>query len=89
MKLDFNLCSPAVVYLILALIGTFGELYQRGKFNVAKFLMNVGIIAVVTYGLNWVCKKYSTRASWYTLAVLVFLPLLFALTMFLSRKMIR
>ena len=84
-----QLCTPAIVYLVLAIIGTLSELSTGSRFNMAKFLMNLVIIGVLTYGLNYVCNKYSTRASWYTLAALIFLPLLLALTFFLSKTMIR
>jgi hypothetical protein len=84
-----QLCTPAIVYLVLAVIGTLSELSKESRFNMAKFLMNVVIIGALTYGLNYVCNKYSTRASWYTLAALVFLPLLLALTFFVSKTMIR
>jgi hypothetical protein len=84
-----KLCAPAIVYLVLAIIGTLMELSKESRFNMAKFLMNLVIIAAITYGLNWVCNKYSTRASWYTLAALIFLPLLLAMTFFVSKTMIR
>jgi hypothetical protein len=89
MKLDLKLCTPAIVYLVLAILGTLSDFSQKSKFNLGKFLMNLVIIAILTYGLNYVCKKYSTRASWYTLAALIFLPLLLAMTFFMSRNMIR
>jgi hypothetical protein len=84
-----QLCAPAIVYLVLAVIGTLMELSKESRFNMAKFLMNLVIIGALTYGLNWVCNKYSTRASWYTLAALIFLPLLLAMTFFVSKTMIR
>jgi hypothetical protein len=87
--MKLNLCTPAIVYLVLAIIGTLSELSKESRFNMAKFLMNVVIIGALTYGLNYVCNKYSTRASWYTLAALIFLPLLLAMTFFVSKTMIR
>ncbi len=87
--MKLRLCTPAIVYLVLAILGTLSDFFQKSKFNLGKFLMNLLIIGAITYGLNWVCNKYSTRASWYTLAALIFLPLLLALTFFISKKMIR
>jgi hypothetical protein len=87
--MKINLCTPAIVYLVLAIIGTLSEILQESKFNAVKFFMNMLIIAAITIGLNYVCNKYSTRASWYTLAALIFLPLLLALTFYLSKRMIR
>lgn len=87
MKVD--LCMPAIVYLVLAIIGTLSDLAEEKRFHAMKLLLNVVVISAVTYALNYICQKYSTRYSWYTLAVLAFLPLVLAMTFFLSRKMIR
>lgn len=84
-----DLCMPAMVYMVLALIGTMSDLAEDKRFHLVKLLMNLVVIAVVTYGLNFVCRKYATRYAWYTLAVLAFLPLVLAMTFFVSRKMIR
>lgn len=84
-----DLCMPAIVYLVLALIGTLSDLAEDKRFHVMNLLLNLVVVAGVTFGLNYICHKYSTRYSWYTLAVLALLPLLLALTFFISRKMIR
>lgn len=86
--MNFNLCTPAIVYLVLALLGTIGEIARKKKMS-AGLIINFIIIGLITYGLNYICTKYSVRYSWYTLAVLIFLPLLLALTFFLASVIIR
>lgn len=78
-----NLCTPALVYLVLALIGILGQISQRpAKLNgpsVVSFIAKLIVVGLITYGLDYVCKKYSARYSWYILAF-IFLPLILLVT---------
>ena len=85
-----NLCTPAIVYLVLALLGTIGEIIGKNKkTNAFGLIINILVIGIITYGLNYICNKYSVRYSWYTLAVLILLPLLLALTFGIASVIIR
>ena len=89
----FNLCMPAVVYLVLAIIGTLLEFERKKKRlngpGIAGLVANFLIIGLITYLLDYICKKYSTRYAWYALALLIFLPLILALTFFIAFMIIR
>ncbi len=69
---DFkNLCAPALVYLILVVVGIIAQIMG----NMATFSNTISTIIVAglwTWLLNFVCKSGYTVVSW----ILVFLPIL-------------
>ncbi len=77
MKINFiqdfkNLCAPALVYLILVVVGIIAQIMG----GMATFFNTIGTIIVAglwTWLLNFICKSGYTVVSW----VLVFLPILF------------
>jgi hypothetical protein len=83
-----ELCMPAIVYLALALIGLASNIVRKKmKFSLALILavlMNLIIVGLITYGLDYVCKRYSTRYAWYALAALMVLPILLLITFTLA-----
>ena len=69
-----KLCTPALVYLVLALIGVFTTMRNLG---VGSGMGSLIFVALWTWFLNYLCSKGYTGISWF----LVFLPLiLFAVT---------
>lgn len=81
-----DLCTPALVYLVVALIVVAIDI-GIGKKSYALLLARMLVVSAVTYALNHVCIKYSTRTSWYLLAFMWFgLPLLFILITILAFK---
>lgn len=63
-----TICSPALLYLILAVFGLIG-MYSH-NFELTTILLKVLFIAVWTWFLNFLCMKGHTTVSW----VLVLLP---------------
>lgn len=70
-----KLCTPAVVYLVLALIGVFTTMRNNG---VASGVGSLIFVALWTWFLNYLCSKGHTGISWF----LVFLPLILFAVMF-------
>jgi hypothetical protein len=64
------ICTPAVVYLVLATISFIFMMSQ--KFNLFAMFTKVIIIALWTWFLNFLCTKGYTSISWF----LVFLPII-------------
>lgn len=65
------LCTPAVVYLVLAIISILYMIFDR--FPIGNILFKAIIIALWTWFLNFLCSKGHTGVSWF----LVILPFLF------------
>jgi hypothetical protein len=65
------LCTPAVVYLVLAIISILYMIADR--FSIENILFKTVIIAIWTWFLNFLCSKGHTGISWF----LVVLPFLF------------
>ena len=78
-----GLCGPAQFYLVLSLISLVlylvNMLEHKNKMNTASgFTIQVVVVMVWTYLLNWVCSmKHGDTVAW----VLVFLPLIILFTM--------
>jgi len=70
---DFkNLCAPALVYLILVVVGILAQIMN----GMATFMNTIGTVVVAaiwTWLLNYICKSGYTIVSW----ILVFLPIIF------------
>lgn len=64
-----KLCTPAIVYLVLAVIALIFNL----KLSSFSVFVHIAFIVVWTLILNWFCKKELTWVSW----LLVILPYLF------------
>lgn len=73
-----NLCMPALVYLVIAILGALMDFSKKRK-PMTHLLFSFVIIALITYALNYVCLRYSVRTSWYVLAAMVLLPILMGL----------
>ena len=65
-----KLCTPAIVYLVLA---TIALLFNMMNFSIFSTLIHIIFIGLWTLILNWICKKGFTWVSW----LLVVLPYLF------------
>lgn len=63
-----TICSPALLYLILAVLGLIG-MYSH-NFELTTILLKVLFIAVWTWFLNFLCTKGHTTISW----IFVLLP---------------
>lgn len=72
-----NLCAPAIIYLILGLIGT-----ASSKNDTVGKIISVIVVLLITYFLDYVCKTYGKTTSWYILIALYLLPFILAIIMF-------
>ena len=75
-----KLCTPAMLYLVLAAISVVIGVFQ--KFQLLSLLAKVVFVAAWTWFLNFLCSKGYTSISWF-LVLLPFLLMLgaFAMTM--------
>lgn len=73
--MNFNLCSPAVLFLVLAGIAIISNMFK--EFNIVSLLIQIGGVALWTFFLNYLCKKDHTVVSW----ILVLLPFVFIILM--------
>jgi amino acid transporter len=77
-----DLCMPAIVYLVLAVLGFFSNFVKKRKSiskRIPEVLINLIIIGLITYALNYVCRRYSVKTSWYILAAMILIPIILAL----------
>ena len=65
-----NLCTPAMVYLVLALIGMVMSFYN--KFGPGSIAIKALYVVAWTWFLNFLCSKGYKTISWF-LVVLPFL----------------
>lgn len=72
-----NLCMPALVYLVIALFGAFMD-FSKNRKPFTGLVISLLVISLITYALNYVCKRYSVRTSWYVLAAMFLFPVLLA-----------
>lgn len=71
MKASFSeMCVPAIVYLVMSLLGLFGSLMHMT--NALTFIAQLIYICVWTALINWVCSKGYIGMAW----LLVFLPII-------------
>ncbi len=74
---SFNLCAPAIVYLVLVVVGILAQMMG----GVATFFGTLGHIIVAgiwTWLLNFICKSGYIGLSWF----LVFLPIIMGILVF-------
>jgi uncharacterized membrane protein len=69
------ICAPAMVYLILSIIGLLTA--ATIQFSVMSILLKVIFIALWTFLLNYLCSTGYTVVSW----ILVVLPLIFMIAL--------
>lgn len=78
-----NLCLPAKIYLVLGglsvTLSVLALAVSRRLATLINVFVNLLIVLMVTYGLNWVCGK-SEKAAWIILSLIV----LFHVLMFLA-----
>jgi len=70
-----KLCTPALIYFVLSVIGIGIALFNRFRF--VTILVKVLFVLLWTWVLNLLCKKGFTVLSW----ILVVLPFLMVLGM--------
>jgi uncharacterized membrane protein len=70
-----SICAPAVVYLILSIIGLITV--ATIQFSVMSILLKVIFIALWTFLLNFLCSAGYTVVSW----ILVVLPIIFTIAL--------
>ena len=65
-----KLCSPAILYLVLAIIA----LIFNFQYSILSVILHILFIGIWTFVLNWICSKGYKWVSW----LLVLIPYLFA-----------
>jgi len=75
MDLLENICTPAVVYLIISMITIMIAIYNNAR--VFSILIKWLFVLIWTWVLNYICKSGYPMVSW----VLVLLPYILALLM--------
>ena len=81
-QFDFGkYCSPAQLYLVLAVIGLIMTFLEN--FRIVTLIVNGFFVVIWAWILNWLCSKGFTAISW----VLVLLPfILLASAFFLAME---
>ena len=72
-----ELCTPAKIYLVLAVISCIIALYHQ--VDIIAVLIKLIFAFIWTYILSWLCKKGYTNVSWFLVLlpyILVFLAVL-------------
>jgi uncharacterized membrane protein len=70
-----SICAPAMVYLILAIIGLLAG--AAVNFSLSSMILNLVFIALWVFLLNFLCSSGYTVISW----ILVVLPLIFMIVL--------
>ena len=65
-----SLCTPAKIYVILAVTGIISLVLN--SVSLVSVLINIIVIPIWTMLLNWICNKGYTVVSWF----LLLLPLI-------------
>lgn len=65
-----KLCSPALLYLVLAAIAL---VFNFMQFSLLSGVIHIAFVLLWTFILNWICSKGYTWVSW----LLVILPYVF------------
>ena len=71
-----SICAPAILYLILAIIGLIAMAVQ--KFGALSLLFKAIFVGIWTWFLNFLCNKGYKTISW----ILVILPFVMFILMF-------
>ena len=76
MALPISLCAPSLLFLILGVISTIMLLFH--KVNIVSLLIQILLIAVWTFLLNFLCKDGFTVVAW----ILLLIPFIFLILSF-------
>jgi hypothetical protein len=58
-----SLCNPSLFYLLTSLLAIlFSHITNPSSF--LGFLLNLVVVFLITYALNYICTKYSVNYSW-------------------------
>jgi hypothetical protein len=71
-----ELCTPAKIYLVLAIIASIMALYHH--VGVVAVLIKLIFAFIWTYILSWLCKKGYSKLAWF-LVLLPYVLILLAL----------
>jgi len=71
-----ELCTPAKIYLVLAIIASIMALYHH--VGVVAVLIKLIFAFIWTYILSWLCKKGLSKLAWF-LVLLPYVLILLAL----------
>ena len=74
-----KICPPAMLYLILALIGFVYAVANHGQNYQMTLIAKLAFILIWTYLLNLLCQKGYTTVSW----ILVLLPIVLMIVILL------
>ncbi len=72
-----NLCAPAIVYVILVIVGIIARL-MSGMGSFFQIVWTLVVAVVWTWLLNFICKSGYVGVSWF----LVFLPIILVILLF-------
>jgi len=61
---------------------------SKNKSLYIDLVSEIFIVCLITYILNYVCNHYSTTTSWYILAILFLLPIIFGIITYFFMVMI-
>jgi|UniRef100_A0A6C0KQA7 hypothetical protein len=70
-----NLCTPALVYFVLAIIGVIAAIMNKG---IMSSIISLLFVLLWTWFLNYLCRKGHSGISWF----LVLLPFILVILMF-------
>uniref|UniRef100_A0A6C0ATQ1 Uncharacterized protein n=1 Tax=viral metagenome TaxID=1070528 RepID=A0A6C0ATQ1_9ZZZZ len=74
-----QLCTPALIYLIIAIIGM---VFSLMTMNAMSIVVNLVFIGIWTWFLNFLCTKGYKTISWFlVVAPFVFLIFMFGITL--------
>ena len=69
-----ELCTPAYVYLIVA--GVISLLEFLTGLNFLRLIVQIIVIGLITFFLNWVCEKASPTTAWILVGISVILGMM-------------
>jgi D-alanyl-lipoteichoic acid acyltransferase DltB (MBOAT superfamily) len=64
-----NLCAPSLIYLVVSLV-----MLITKRNEVSVIITDIIVTIVLTYLLDYVCKKYGQNMAWYGLIIMIVLP---------------
>ena len=70
MNMFKELCTPAKIYFIIALLSIFLAIFNRVSASLETTLTNLVFVLIWTFILSWLCSKGYESVSWF----LVLLP---------------
>jgi hypothetical protein len=82
-----NLCGPSYIYFIFSsfiLISSLINNIVKGNFNLFSLILRLLNIYIVTYILNWLCKKGYTNFSWFLLYWMFIFMIIIFISVFIT-----